>query len=271
MSNDVNDSDIFSILTRNAVLRSFSQPASAISSPIPLPPIKIAIPRTMSETRLKKELQEIVGQDVNRVLARVLPAVGELPFTDAKEINAAVLYIDIRNSSSIAASHIGTVAAKIYRAFYTAAIYCGKHYGGIIGGFAGDRIMFVFPYKQSKNPQAIALKAALYMEHVMKNFVNPLLQAKFEHPLSWGVGIDFGEILIVRVGTRGVGNSDRIWVGDAANLASKLSEKYEGIYISKQAFEDISDNQLRLGPAKLYRDREENYLYYKYLGVFNDQ
>jgi class 3 adenylate cyclase len=39
-----------------------------------------------------------------------------------------------------------------------------------------------------------------------------------------GIGVDVGTVLVVRGGIRGEDNSDLVWVGNATNIAVKLSE-----------------------------------------------
>lgn len=234
--------------------------------------LKIASPRQAAEINLHKELSQILKDPLDVSLGRIIPSLEDLDFADGKEIDMAVLYIDIRNSTKITALHTPENAAKIYKMFFKAMMHAGKYYGGKPGGFAGDRIMFVFPFKSSKRPRAEAIKTAIYMRHIINVYVNPLLSNNiFIHKLSCGIGIDFGKVLVVKVGQRGMGNNDRVWAGEAANHASRLADiKEEGIFISPHVYDEPSIKYLKTGQRTwLSQLSIDLYTYYKYTGIPN--
>lgn len=194
---------------------------------------------------IRKEISDIVSDGINQTLARVLPTIGSLGFGEGRSIETAVLYIDIRSSSDITAFQTPKAAAKIYMAFHRSMVRAAKKYGGQIGGFAGDRIMVVFPPTGVKYQRSNAVKTAILMREVLDKVLNPILSTKFNHPLACGIGVDFGGMLVVKAGAYGDGNSDLIWSGDPANFASKLAdESKEGIYISSDVY-DSMDTKLK--------------------------
>ncbi len=231
--------------------------------------LKILSPQLVAEKKLKTELLDIIKHNFDLSLARIIPSLDSLAFADGKDIDIAVLYIDIRNSSKITNSHSSENAAKIYKVFHKAMIFAGKKYGGEIGGFAGDRIMIVFPLNPSKHPRANAVKTAIYMQYILSQLVNLILNNDiFQHTLNCGIGIDFGKVLVVKVGQAGSGNNDRIWTGDAANYASKLAELGSGIYTSPEVYDGLKIRSLISGNRTWmqWTDKEGN-LCYKYTGV----
>jgi class 3 adenylate cyclase len=226
--------------------------------------LKIATPRNLAENKLKTELQAISKMDLNHSLARVIPALNSLTFADGKEFDTAFLFMDIRKSSSITKLHLAEDAAKIYKLFFRAMTFAGKYYGGRIGGFAGDRIMIVFPFATDKTPRSNAAKTAIYMQYILKNVLNPMLSNEYRHPLEAGIGIDFGETLVIRVGQQGEGNNDRVWAGDAVNSSSKLADIGEGIYISQEVYKGLSKD-LKEG-GRIWLPPQETDNYYEYIG-----
>src|SRR5947209_12732705 len=85
-----------------------------------------------------------------------------------------------------------------------------------MGIFVGD----------SKNTSAA--RCGLKINWAFHNSLKPKLEKKYEilksetYSLAHCVGIDTGEILVVRSGIRN--NNDLVWVGRAPNIAAKLSQ-----------------------------------------------
>ncbi|MDD5415387.1 MAG: adenylate/guanylate cyclase domain-containing protein [Candidatus Daviesbacteria bacterium] len=230
-----------------------SSPLLPFLKPTVKPFIRIVSPEVAFMNGIRKEISDIVNDGIDQTLARVLPTIDSLGFGEGKMIKTAVLYIDIRDSSYIRFNRTPKAAAKIYMSFHRSMVKAGKRYGGQIGGFAGDRIMVIFPPTSVNNnrQRSNAVKTAILMQNVLDKIVNPMLNQKFDYSLTCGIGIDFGEMLVVKAGAYGTGNNDLIWTGDPANLASKLAdEENGGIYISSAVYEsmsqDLKDKQIWL-------------------------
>lgn len=239
--------------------------------PIPQRIIKVLTPQQKAERDLRNELTKMADKKMLRTLARILPSLNTLAFADGKEIETSILYIDIRKSSSITASHIAENAAKMYKMFHKAMIFAGKRYHGEIGGFAGDRIMIVFPFGEKETPKTNAVKTAIYMQYVLTTVLNPILNDQFKHPLECGIGVDFGKILVVRVGQQGAGNNERIWAGNSANYASKLADLGTGIYIGKNIYNGMNPDTLKTVERTWTQvtHRDGRISHYKYSGIPN--
>lgn len=245
-----------------------SQPPRLQSIPQPFNGlIKIVRPLNEVEKKLQQELLGIANQETNPVLARILPTLDSIAFSDEKELETAVLYIDIRNSSDITGKHIPSNSAKIYKLFHRAMLLAGKKYGGQVGGFAGDRIMIVFPFGIDKQPRANAIKTGIYMQYIIQRVLNPILKSKFSHPIACGVGIDFGKMLVVRVGQQGDGNNDRIWAGHAANYASKLADPISGILVSDRIYDGLAAPAIKSGSRTWDKVQYLSRDCYKYTGI----
>ncbi len=219
----------------------------------PTKPNPFAYPKP---TNLNEELTADVNQIIYRWLniqeGRVVPTPEAVALVGgATKLEATFLYADLANSSILASEFDHSTTAKIIRAFLLSMSKLITQHGGKIVSFDGDRVLGVFvgPRKNT-----MAVKCALKMRYAVENIINHKFQAHFsklgQRPFDiiHGVGIDSGQVLIVRVGHKG--SNDLSWIGRAPNLAAKLSSVRETdykLYISEAVFVDI-DGSLKNAP-----------------------
>jgi adenylate cyclase len=160
---------------------------------------------------------------------QVVPSTDTVALKDeAVRLRATYVYADMANSTDLAQSVNSEVVAKVIRTYLNAATRCMKHYGGEVRSFDGDRVMAIF-VGTSKNTSA--LKAAFALEWAVTQVIRGKLDSQYPRSLAaWtmeqGIGIATGEALIVRGGVRG--DNDLVSIGDAPNIAAKLSEIRNG-------------------------------------------
>ena len=129
----------------------------------------------------------------------------------------AFLYVDIRKSSELHNTYGYADAARIYQSFHEICVRIINHNNGKIRSFDGDRVMGVF---SGKSKCTSAVKSAMNIRYCVDEF----LSKKLKTPIEIGCGIDFGKILIIKVGKgRDENNKDLVWVGQASNYAAHLS------------------------------------------------
>ncbi len=142
----------------------------------------------------------------------------------AVRLDATYVYADLADSSRAAQALNQEVTAKIIRSFLNASTRILRHYQGQIRSFDGDRVMAIFVGNR-KNDNAV--RAALAINWAAVEVIWPKLKEQWPTlPQLWtmkhGVGIATGQALIVRGGVRN--NNDLVSIGDAPNVAAKLSE-----------------------------------------------
>ena len=149
----------------------------------------------------------------------------------------AFLFVDIRKSSEIVGTYGLENAAKIYQSFHDINVRVIKDNGGVVRAFDGDRVMGVFG-GNSKNTSAA--KAAMQIIWAVRNILNPT----FKSTITCGAGIDYGNILITKVGVgRDSNNNDLVWVGNASGYAAHLANKANnGIIISTETYGRLHDS-----------------------------
>lgn len=158
---------------------------------------------------------------------------------DAVNIEATVLYADMRDSTKLVDNYSRLFAAEIYKSFLRCAARIIRAEGGVITAYDGDRIMAVF-IGDSKN--STAARCALKINWAVINIVRPAMKNQYpdrNYTLEHVVGIDTSNITVARTGIRG--SNDLVWVSRAANYAAKLAA-LEGYptWITKSVYESLN-------------------------------
>lgn len=173
---------------------------------------------------LEAEVQHVVNVKWDERDAQVVPATDTVVLDGGlAKLTATVLYADLADSTSIARAD-RYMAARLFKAFLVSSSRLIRELGGSIRSFDGDRVMGVF-IGDSKNSNAV--KCGLQINYVFTKLVGPALETRYKslrdgtHKLGHSVGIDTGEMYVVRAGIRN--DNDLIWVGRAPNIAAKLS------------------------------------------------
>ncbi len=208
---------------------------------------------------MDNKLKEILEQSVDEIEINT-----EFPPTidylvnknEAYSIMAAVLFIDIRKSTDLTENIRAKNMVKIYRAFMRMCVECVRKNGGVTRNFLGDRIMAVFMDSKTEDGKIIkamdkALNCAISMATSIDYSLNKNLKNRMNNKtIDCGIGIDYGKILLTKVGMYGVESDetkenevDCVWVGNVTNHASKFSDLAQGgeIFISKNAYENLSE------------------------------
>ena len=139
-----------------------------------------------------------------------------------KILESCVLFTDIRNSVNLNKNHHTDTMGKIYTAFTKGVLNTAAYYGGMVRNIIGDRVMVVFPEKD-------CYKNAVYCATAIGNIANFIDGVFKDVDFKCGIGIDYGEMHIIKVGVEKHSNENEenrnlIWIGKPANLASRLCD-----------------------------------------------
>ena len=179
----------------------------------------------VTKADLQTGINNILGTPLQIVNGRVVPESKDIAFLNgAVRLDATYLYSDLADSSKIAQVLDQQLTAKIIQSFVNSATNLLKARGGEIRSFDGDRVMAIFIGDQ-KNEQAT--RGALEIQYAVREIIWPSVLNKWPTinqywTMKHGTGIATGQALLVRGGVRG--DNDIISVGDAPNVAAKLSE-----------------------------------------------
>jgi adenylate cyclase len=179
---------------------------------------------------IENDVIDVVNTNFIYNATRVVPHSddGELTYERAIEkkgklIETCVLFVDIRNSVALTEKHHTQTMGRIYTAFTKAVLKIARHHNGHTRNIIGDRVMIVFPATDSYTN---AVDCAISINHIAKNIINKRFAGV---AFKCGIGIDFGEIRVIKVGIQRQGtergeNKGLVWVGYPANIASRLTD-----------------------------------------------
>lgn len=201
-------------------------------------------------TDLTKGVNEFFEGEYNVTNTYSVPGVGDIPFgKSGKEIELAMMFIDLRGSTTMVAGIRRTTAARMYKSFLWGVAQIARANSGDLRSFNGDGVLIAFSGDMKCTNAA---KAALQMSWFVKNTLKPKLDAIFKNnsalsdfDFDFDIGIDVGKVLVVRGGIRGENNNDLVWVSNATNYAVKLSSIPDAgyhIFISKDVFSRLHDS-----------------------------
>lgn len=168
--------------------------------------------------------------DYDVIQGRGIPSASQVAFGRyGKEVELAMLFIDIKESTKIVDAFRLKTAARMYQSFLRGVTLIARKNNGEIRSFNGDGVLVTF-YGDSKCNDAV--RSALQMMDFAKNILKPKMKSYFIRNkqaqnlnFDCGIGIDVGNVLVVKGGTRGDDNSDLVWVGNPTNYAVKLSSQ----------------------------------------------
>ncbi len=184
------------------------------------------MPILLSKLELfKAQVRKYLQAELAVTKAREVPEASALGLlVGHHEVEGAILYIDLVQSSLLAADFQKRVAAKVIKSFLFCSTKAIQKFEGKVRSFDGDRVMGIFigPDRCVK-----ATQAAFTISYLVENVLKPELKGHFDsiresgYVIQHTTGIDTGQFLAVRVGVKG--NNDIAWIGRAPNLAAKLS------------------------------------------------
>lgn len=166
--------------------------------------------------------------DYEIVQGRMIPSVDEVAFGRfGKEVELAMLFIDVKESTKIVDAFRLKTAARMYQSFLRGVTLIALKNGGEVRSFNGDGVLVTF-HGDSKCDNAV--RSALQMMDFANTVLKPKLRSYFVNNkqaqnliFDCGIGIDVGNVFVVRGGAKGDDNNDLVWVGNPTNYAVKLS------------------------------------------------
>lgn len=192
---------------------------------------------------LKKEVENIFDTKWATRVGTKVPEPEDIKLgNDAVELDAAVLYADLAESTALVTDHKPWFAAEIYKAYLLCACRVIQSNGGVITAFDGDRVMGVYAEGNKNSNAAIS---ALKINHCVTQIINPLILTKFQntkYQIKHCVGVDSGKLFVARTGIRKY--NDLVWVGKAANYSAKLCalrDPMKASWITSNVFSNMND------------------------------
>ena len=220
------------------------------------------------------KLTSILYADWNVQDARVVPKTQDVVQRDgAKRLEATYLYADMADSTLLVKRLPPDIAARIIRAYLRIAVDCIRAKGGHIRSFDGDRVMGIFIGDRRRNN---AVEAGLNISWVVEKELNPKLKIFLwdsddpKWQVSHRTGVDDGETFIVRGGARD--NSDLVSVGDAPNIAAKLSGlrgERGSMTVTSRVQSFLLEKNKVSGSQSMWNERDDHWVGPHYVTTYN--
>lgn len=193
---------------------------------------------------IRKNSNDAFGKSWTVRDGQVVPAATDLKLSnDAVRFSeATILYADLDGSTDLVETKKWQFAGEVYKTFLYAASRLIRRHGGNIVSYDGDRVMGIFISQSQCND---AVSCALEINYAVKNIVQVELQKGWttDFKIRHVIGIDISEIRAARTGVRG--DNDIVWIGNAANLAAKLTalSADQPTWITKRVHDRLNDKQ----------------------------
>jgi class 3 adenylate cyclase len=202
-----------------------------ISKPFPLREMRARIRQVLEKTALRRQNTELQTQlqranaRIRELVERFVPAEVMAQYMDSPEPpvlggvrqETTILYADIQGFTPLAQSVPPDELVEILNHYLQLAATAIQTHGGTLDKFMGDGVIGLFnaPHPQKDHARR-AVSAALDIVAAFKQ------AATASRPLSIGVGINTGDVVVGNIGTPRLMNYTAI--GDAMNLAQRLQE-----------------------------------------------
>lgn len=233
------------------------------------------------EQRVSATIKALRQRTDQSTKGRQIPGEESLLIGDGKQLNLAVLFLDICGFTSWKSASFKNQddILTIFNLFMTEMVRISSDYGGTVEKNTGDGLMSYFEGDgENKNQSACetALAAALTMFYVSNKLINPVLRNSSFQTIDFRIGIDFGRVTIAKIGSPKLFNS-LVAIGISANIANKMLRD-----AGKNEIIIGNDVYLNIGPTfkqwcTLYKTQtgfvynfqsgyQSPYPYYKYTG-----
>ncbi|MEM9009680.1 MAG: DUF427 domain-containing protein [Pseudomonadota bacterium] len=210
-----------------------------------------AISRFFEVQALQRTASALLGTYVGpRTGARVLG--GEIRRGDGDDIEAAILYADLRGSTRLAESLPRDAYLALLNGFFDAVAEAVAAEEGEVLKFIGDAVLAVFAVEE--DGAAAACRRAARAAAAIPDAVRAL--ALEGGPANCAIGVSFGQVTYGNVGARD--RLDFTVIGHAANLAARLSDLGKALdqpVLMTKEVANATEEAEALGPQRLHNVR----------------
>ncbi len=159
----------------------------------------------------RDRLRDLFGRHVGADVARRAIQEGTALSGDVRE--AAILFIDLVGSTTLAASRPPQEVARILNDFFRIVVSAVDDHRGLINKFQGDAVLAVFGAPLAHDDAA---SAALATARLLRSQLQQLPQVDF------GIGVSAGPVFAGNIGAEN--RYEYTVVGDAVNEAARLAD-----------------------------------------------
>lgn len=203
--------------------------------------------------QIRNEARDILGNKWRVRSAHDVPSIKDLTLNgnEAAEFEGTVLYADMDGSTDMVRGYKNWFAAEMYKIYLQTVSEVIRNEGGAITAYDGDRVMAIFE-GGAKNTTAARTGMKIVFAIRELNGIIAKHYPNTQFRLKHNIGVDTSMLFAVRAGVRGA--NDIVWVGEAANVAAKLTsvndENYP-LYITKKVFDSLNNSVVESNTGKM--------------------
>ena len=182
---------------------------------------------------------------------RTMPDLENIELGGSRQFHLAVLSVDIRGFTKIVMDLDDANIQKLARlqALYLSQVSTVvKKNNGVTEKYTGDGVMGLFGTESGTNVNEDvnnAAQCALDLKLLLKNSLNPYLAKNNLPQIEIGMGIDYGPVLMEKVGLRG--ENQFSLAGRAVSLAAKMQglARSNNIYVGDNFYKRVTFKNIK--------------------------
>jgi len=205
-------------------------------------------------------IDEILNSpDFNYEERNSIPSRDSLSYNKGFYVNCSAMFVDMRDSKSLADNYKRPTLARIYKSFISELVAVMKGHEKVKElNIEGDCVWGVYDTPKKADIQSLFIVSSRVA--AMIDILNWQLQKKSLKEIEVGIGIDYGRVLMVKAGYKGSGIDEVVWMGDVVSDASKLCNYGKStlwdkrIMVSDIFYNNLTDEQKKLMEKNTQRD-----------------
>ena len=188
----------------------------------------------ISKDQLPENIRQIIEKQVEKFKVRVfteevdeipnvenIPGEGSARWLKIKDV--ICVFVDMKNSTKLSASHHAGTTARAYTLFTGTAVRLFKEFGASYIDIKGDGVFALF----NSNKVHAAFASAVTFKTFIKEEFTPKVVNKTDVDTGVHIGIHQATLLVGKIGLRKSASRgdmhNEVWAGKAVNMASKLA------------------------------------------------
>lgn len=204
----------------------------------------------------KQRIINILTTKIDIEEVKTIPkTLSEFTYDNAKVTWISAIFIDLRNSTKFLEEGEKEKVTKVLRAYASEIIQILNELDNIREtGVRGDGVFGIFT-TNSKDKVKEVLDLTYWINTHMKMLNKLLIENGFDE-IKAGIGMSTSKDLIAKVGRKGTGVNDRVWIGKCVAKADHLSK------ITNKSTSPIAINVTAYSNSKDVDEKVSNYFKY---------
>jgi class 3 adenylate cyclase len=200
-----------------------------------------------------RRIDEILdGSDKSFEELKTIPSRNNLTYTNGFYVKSSAIFVTLRDPVGLSTKFPLPLLAKIYRCFISETVAILNSNNTCVDiRITGDCVSAIYDTPHKTDIDGMFSDAAR-INSLIKTLNYKLAERAINKKLTVGIGMDYGQSLMVKAGYSGSGINDVLWIGGVVNRASQLcryANKHNGLestFVAYKVFVNLSDYNKKL-------------------------